>query len=277
MSCRQFKLIYSTALVLLIVSTVLRVSAATVWAEDFGAENLDEWNLSRFTIDPSGVHTQHNVSEFSIVNGALTAPNTQNWNHPNRALHNSTVAYGTWSFDWVVAEGSTHKTHDGVLFIHTDLEHNYNTTGLTQAEYYAGLSGYVLVLSSLSFSDGPAIYPGLAIVKYTTQEPGYEFLGSHQLSTAPIGSHHIVITRDSQGEFKIYFDSSLSIQVTDNSTTTSEKFGFKSYRGDSQIDNITVKDIPVEPPVLAPASLDITVVVLGLMVLALVAHKRKKS
>ncbi|UCE12923.1 MAG: hypothetical protein JSV04_12115, partial [Candidatus Heimdallarchaeota archaeon] len=195
MSSREFKLFFAVALVLLILSTVLRVSAEDIWTEDF--KDLDGWDLSRFTINPmTGVHTQDDVSGFSLVDEALTAPNSQNWYNPSRALYNSSVAYGTWSFDWVVAEGDSHKAHDGILFIHTDREHNYNLTGLTQAEYYAGLSGYVLVLSTFSFSDGPATYPGLAIVKYTTQEPGYEFLGSHQLSTAPVGSHHIDITRD---------------------------------------------------------------------------------
>ncbi|MHA2293173.1 MAG: hypothetical protein ACXACK_13530 [Candidatus Hodarchaeales archaeon] len=272
MSYKLSKFIVATALILLIVSTIFRISAATVWTEYF--DDLDDWDLSDFTINAiTEVHTQDNVSGFSLVDGALTAPNCLNWNHPSRALRNSTVAYGTWSFDWVVAEGSTHKAHDGVLFIHTDREHNYNINGLTQAEYYAGLSGYVLVLSCMQLS-GVIVGPGLTIVEYTTQEPGYEVLGSHPLSTAPVGPHHIDITRNSQGIFRVFFDSSQVIQVTDNSITTSEKFGFKSFRGDSQIDNITVSDSVDKTP--APASISITVVVLGLMVLPLVAQKRKK-
>ncbi|MHA2293771.1 MAG: hypothetical protein ACXACK_16540 [Candidatus Hodarchaeales archaeon] len=277
MSSKHFKFIMATALILLIVSTIPRVSATTVWTENFEDGNLNDWDLfgtSTNVLDD--IMTRHNVSEFSVVDGALTAPNSQNWGQVSEASHNSTVAYGTWSFDWVVAEGTIHKVYDEILFIYTDREHNYDATGVTTSDFLEGISGYGLILSSSKYPYGDDIAgPGLTLLEYTNQKELVEFHGKHQFGTNLVGTYQIDITRDSQGNFKIYFDSVLYIQATDNSTTTSEKFNFLSFRGDSQIDNITVSDsVDVSYP--APASITVSVVVLGLLILPLVVRKRKK-
>ncbi|UCE14500.1 MAG: hypothetical protein JSV04_04810, partial [Candidatus Heimdallarchaeota archaeon] len=65
----------------------------------------------------------------------------------------------------------------------------------------------------------------------------YLIRGSHQFSSDITGSHHIDITRNLKGEFKVYFDSKQIITYTDNQTTTSEMCIFGSWTGDSSFDN----------------------------------------
>ncbi|MFQ5979883.1 MAG: hypothetical protein ACE5OZ_17265 [Candidatus Heimdallarchaeota archaeon] len=64
----------------------------------------------------------------------------------------------------------------------------------------------------------------------------------HQFSSPITGSHHIAVTRDLQGNFEVFFDSTLIIEASDNSTTTSEKFIITSWVGDSAFDNIVVSN-----------------------------------
>ena len=75
-------------------------SATVVWEEDFA--DIDDCDLSYWD-DDSGRFIAMNETGFHLQNGVLTAPNDQyTFRYNAMAYHNSTTAYGTWTFDWVI-------------------------------------------------------------------------------------------------------------------------------------------------------------------------------
>ncbi len=93
------------------------------------------------------------------------------------------------------------------------------------------------------------------------------------------GSHQVHVTRGLQGEFNVFFDSSLIITVTDNTITSSDRIFFGSMLGDSTFDNISVSDT-VEDPSTTTAKkgpgFELEVVVLRLSLFFLFTRKRRR-
>ncbi len=156
------------------------------------------------------------------------------------ALHNNTVAYGTWSFDWAPAASPTAETlfdyiaiigntpavnlPGGVLNLPRDDEAwgTYYNVGITQNN--AG---------------------GIQRIDLSKQEAApftLTTLGTYDLTPPVMGPIHIEVTRDSQGQFKVYYDTEEIINAIDNDITISEYFLFTSRVGDTGIDNITINN-----------------------------------
>jgi hypothetical protein len=158
-----------------------------------------------------------------------------------QAEHASSVAYGTWSFDWAVEPGENHESVDIVSFIANN--HSSETAQLLPFE--VNVTGFWLWLLSgqkLGWMGDPD-RPMIALVSYEGGVGGVSGVeGRHQFSSPITGSHHIAITRTLQGDFQVFFDSTLIIEASDNSTTTSEKFVITSWVGDSAFDNIVVSN-----------------------------------
>ncbi len=256
--------------ILILISLNLPMNQAqgsVVWTEDFTGDP-DDWSFGNWGVNPDDTWYSTGTG-YSVVDGVLRAPNNQDFSNLSMAHRDSTVAYGNWSADWFIASGTDHLAYDVLIFMITDLVHDYNATGLTESQYLANTIGYGLVLVSSSDWSVFEGYrdPGITLVRFpspTVTLDTYKF-------TADIeGSHNIEITRNLQGQISVYFDTELKLQATDNVTTTSEKFFLVSFKGDSGFDNITVSEnIPT-----TTESFIVWLLFPSLMILVVIRRKR---
>ena len=200
--------------------------------------------------------------EFTIENGKLNAPLQADYGSSvTRALHNSNVAYGKWSFEWTAS--STQPSYDGFEFILTDYAsspYDYEGRNFPSIDH---LAGYALVVSNYASNLGN----GFGFVKFENSSSNSipKLLKTYSFDSNINGSHNFEITRDNNGQFNISFDSILRMQVTDTTFTTSEVFTFVSFQGNSSIDNIVIeaptKSSPFTPfPIIALGFVGITTI-----------------
>ncbi|MHA2253559.1 MAG: hypothetical protein ACXAD7_24585 [Candidatus Kariarchaeaceae archaeon] len=232
-----FLLIFTLALTTIPQSA----NGEVAWSDDFEGD-FDDWQTMSYHSNTSiwtGLLSASD-SVFTIADGALTSPHFDEFKDSAHAYHDSTHAYGTWSFDWQVS--SDMRSFDSIEFMFSDPKNNFNWSGVYGND--KGIAGYALTLGSYDESRVDSTTPGLNLVKLSNIGGIFSpsNLKSHSFDDAIEGSHHIDITRSTDGEFKVFFDSDLIIQVTDNAITTSEKFGFTSWIGASSIDNLEVSD-----------------------------------
>jgi hypothetical protein len=223
-----------------------QASAEMVWQEDF--DDLNNWTLEGGS-NMTGIMQTNPDHGLITVDGALTAPNSTTFDTASFAIHNSTVAYGTWRFKWYAAEGSDRAVYDNHAFIFNNPS-DWNLSGETQDEFLKDTSGYsLLMISQYMPSTGVAEAPGLSLCEFTNDETSpFDVFASYGFNASITGWHNIIITRNSEGEFNVFYDSTLVMQATDNSTTTSEYFVFGSFKGDSRFDDISVSDAVDYPP-----------------------------
>ena len=250
---KKTKIFFSLIIGLLMIQSVNRVAAETVWEEDFETPPFDEWTLQgheEFRVDASTRYAYPNSDLVpEIIDGELRMPivtETENLS-VSCAIRNSTVAYGTWSFDWEInsSTGTEHETWDNIWFI-SDMP--VNLTGVNFDTPFC--EGYVLMLQSAS--EGYPGVPSSCIYLWKQQYyvPVVSTLYGYDIPGTKItGAHHIDITRNLTGEFNVWFDSIHIFTVTDKAITTSERILFRSHLGDSTFDNITVSDsVDLTPP-----------------------------
>ena len=222
----------------LVVFSICPTKAAIIWQEDFECEltDLTDWILHGWQTNSTNHFEQTPDSGFTIQGGALTGPNSTSFNNGSFAYHNCSLAYGTWSFDWII---SVRTTYDLIHLVYSDPINQLNFTGKTMDEYVLSVKTYTLILASTATGAGRGIH--LFVTTGNASNMDKE-LATYDFGSDLTGLHQVQITRDERGEFKVYFDSELVMQVTDNTYTTSEYFNFASIKGDSQIDNIVVSD-----------------------------------
>ncbi len=253
------KALVSFLLIIIISSYTNPVKGSVTWSEEFTSSSLNNWNISACSSnDIWGSPCDNNNTTLSVINGALTAPDTTEFTHVSRAFHNSSVAYGTWEFDWTV--GHRNKSFDAVEFAFTDYKHEYNWANINPSA--KNWTGYALVMvsweiPSWSGSNGP----GLHLMKFTNTYSNFApvTVETVKFNETISGTHHIEIVRDTNGGFEIQFDSEVVISDTDNTHKTSEMFAFASWLGDSSIDNITVSSNDTttsDPPNTSESSTD---------------------
>ncbi len=226
---------------LLFASFISQSSALLVWDEDFENPPFD-WFLHNYNYTGTWINTPNNFPPI-IANGAL------HMSTPSEmlasAIHNSTIAYGSWSFDFHISFDQIQESVSRIMFI----GNNYgggdlNLTGKAYSWANNQPSSYVIYITS-----GTDMW-GLTFNTITLKiwKPGYpthiwETLADYMFSSPIIGSHNMTITRNStQGEFHVYLDSEHLFQVSNNEINTSEIFEFASYIGDISFDNLTVND-----------------------------------
>ena len=228
------KLVLALLMVIILVVPLRQISATIIWSEDFEGP-LDDWEFRGYSYDT--VFMPNDSVAPSIVNGTLQMPNIRVLTE-SQFFRNSTVAYGTWSFDWHVAPGDDHSSVDGIFLVINNFPNNL--TGLSNSQLASTISGYVLILISADRPSSQYADRSITLAKYLSYS--FSILEYHQFTASITGFHHIDVTRNLQGEFKVYYDSNLIIQYTDNTITTSEKCVIVSWMGDSAFDNITVSD-----------------------------------
>jgi hypothetical protein len=187
------------------------IPAGIIWSDDFNDGNFQGWSVTR-----GGYSATEN-----LIRGTTTT-----WNYIE---HPSTVAHGTWSFDHNFYAGldGIWQPVDGDLAIWF-IANGHQSGDTTQAD-----NGYFLVF-----------HPHVDAIELW-MDPGDEgynrvLLGSW---TPPdfVKWWHVEITRDSDGEFKVYLDDVLRIQATDTTYDSSIFFGFLGYN-QQEMDNVVVSD-----------------------------------
>ncbi|MFX0087555.1 MAG: hypothetical protein ACFFAU_18030 [Candidatus Hodarchaeota archaeon] len=222
-----------------------RVSTTVIWEENFEG-SPDDWSLSYWNTS-SGVFVKQPEPGFTIQNGILTAPNDRTFDMAAFAYRNSSVAYGTWAFDWVVEPGTDHCAYDVISLLGNDSAGDYDPSGETWDEYLANDYTYNLGMSSSSATGGAGTWvkPGLNFVKRAGGGDTDVMLGKYQFANDITGIHRVEVTRDNSGKFRIYFDDTFLFSAIDNEFKTSEVFFLGSAKGDSGFDNITITNNPI--------------------------------
>ncbi|MFX1249783.1 MAG: hypothetical protein ACFFBQ_20520 [Promethearchaeota archaeon] len=257
----------------LIFTSVKTAFTANGWSDDFESAPSDgipeDWEIYAYDRGDTGGDSPatpltDDKYHVRVRNGALMAPyyNLEEVGGLmilSEAFHNSTVAYGTWSFDWIVSEEShtDHGAFDTIAFILNSENSIWDRDGLTESGWAADKTGYLLYLMSRSKSElgfapaFPAVGPGISFFKTTDT---FSWGKSRKFCQNVYGTHHIDIQRTPEGEFKIYYDNVPIIKDSDDKVTTSEKFLFSSFQGDSGIDNLEITEeiTTITPPETTP-------------------------
>ncbi|UCG01640.1 MAG: hypothetical protein JSW11_18770 [Candidatus Heimdallarchaeota archaeon] len=250
-----------------------------VWSETF--DTAEEWKLQGFDYvdykDQRGVGFTWEPEHTPIVkNGVLEMLNTQTGWYYSQAIHTSTVAYGTWSFDWCVNPGSDHLAYDVVFFI----ANNYIPTeqsGDLSDSLNLNTTAYVLSLTSGHKKEGSdELIPAISLAEWRTNTKHLIYYDYHEFSSPLEGAYHIDITRNVTGEFHIYLDQELILKVTDRSTTTSENFIFASWFGDSLFDNLTVSSTVDVVPLESESKAEYPPLVILVVPIGVIIFLRKK-
>ncbi|MFX1517206.1 MAG: hypothetical protein ACFFC6_12960 [Promethearchaeota archaeon] len=259
---------------LLCCSLIFPGQAKTIWSENFDSGTSEELSLFAWTVI-NGDFTTNDSAKPTIVNKALEMPNTREWGTWSTAQRNTTVAHGTWSFDYTVKTGADHTACDVIFFIVNGM--SWDLDGLpVSGDPYGGYVGYILAIKTSNQSyiwgdDSREIILG----QYTPITHNYYQRVKYQFPSDIVGTHHIDITRNEKGEFKVYFDSKQIISYTNLQTSISEICIFGSWTGDSTFDNITVSD-SVDVTSSSSPSLEITLVIPSVVLMVTVSRLNKK-
>ncbi|UCG03783.1 MAG: hypothetical protein JSW11_07310 [Candidatus Heimdallarchaeota archaeon] len=275
-----FRLNFILPLGVLFLLPLTQVTAKVVWKEDWENPPFDEWTLVGYSYDDVNGFQPNTTNDPAVVDGVLkmNSPSDSFGNFWSSAYRNSTVAYGTWSFDWMVEPGEDHESYVNIFFLINDFPRNL--TGVTIA---LPTPGYRLILQS--GSKGPLGDNSINFFRSGVGDP----LQTKVFTSSITGSHHIDITRSLNGRFNVFFDATGSsappiISITHNGTTTCEQFVVGSWIGDSAIDNITISDtIDVTPTGTTTSatttdgtpSFELEVLVFSLVLFFIVSRKRR--
>jgi hypothetical protein len=198
------------------------IPSAIVWSEEFEDGDISDWEI--FEINwtlPDGV-ANFSVDSLDLVNvsdGVMQLIGPE-WIF---AAYNSSIAYGTWTFDVDIQQPEGFNRF-GVNFIGERFGEHWLPPGGSSRAYF------------LSFwCDEQEIRFALNDYPSTTV-----FLDSHRPAVF-FGWNSFIVTRDPTGQFYVYLNGELILDVEDSTHTTSEQFGIFGMANPA-IDNITGSD-----------------------------------
>jgi len=224
MKTRWMNLIAGFTMLVLCVSVCTTSSDATViWSDDFNNGNYDGWLICNNTV-------VNPPSAWSAANHYLQIDQGDS----GTISHPSTLAYGTWSFDFK-ANGTQVTTGQGLSigFISNDIN---DATDVVNPEDW---SCYGLKIRAAITTEGKEFY--LSLTKW--YRGVFTTLDSSDSYLPVVGWHHIDVSRTTGGLFQVYVNDSLILQGTDTEMTTSELF-VVSLADWNMVDNVVVDDAP---------------------------------
>ena len=211
-----------------------------VWSFDFDDGNYSDWT---FYGNQGTMPYTEEVGNFSAEDGALRATG----DYFNIATVNSSVAYGTWTFDVDIVDTPIHEIVISFLTVSWSIEVN-------------GLECYFLqVITGLyGTSAQPRLQLGRVIPTPDSPAPrSITWLGRYDYDDL-LGWKNFIITRENNGQFYIYMNQTLVIGVKDSLYTKCNEFLFGAKAGPA-IDNIVVNDtvdFDAAPPEWEPEPTD---------------------
>ncbi|MGY5879019.1 MAG: hypothetical protein RTV31_02155 [Candidatus Thorarchaeota archaeon] len=200
-------------------ATSIAIPAAEIWSDNFDDEDISDWQT--FAVNGSTIPSYIQEGNTS-ADGGVMRHDGRLWTY---AGHNSSVAYGTWSFD-IDIQDPINEFHFSILFmseIYNDDWRAAETLGKC----------YCVIFYTNEFKDHD-------IVLFQS-DVGLKLEIDHYIEESIIGWKNIIITRELTGQFYIYMDGSLILKGRNTVYTTSERFYFAS-KGNPAIDNVTVSD-----------------------------------
>jgi hypothetical protein len=248
---------------LFLIVSINQVMAIETVTHDFEG-SIDEWVIQSWKKSVDGAIPIKDSPGFTVQDGILRAPNSADLDTYEVAYTNSSVAYGTWEFDWFIRFWS----FDIVPFIFNDLVNNYNQTGLTEDEWIKNCTGYGLFMQD---------FDEISLISYYHYANDLEpFLATHFFSQSlSPGVHKIKVTRNYDGVFLVYLNSELIMRATDNNVTTSSVFHINSFQGDSGFDNITISSAVI--PTTTTTNTPSFELVTSLLIVGIVLKYRKNK
>ncbi len=202
------------------------IPSGVVWTENFDDGNLSDWEIFEinWTLPDGTVNWTKDPNDLFSVSGGILRSIGPEWNF---AAYNSSIAYGTWSFD-VDVQHPDGFNRFGVSFIGEKFgEHWLPADGSSDA-YFLCFWFYEL---------GPG---GEIRFARNTVSGGTNFLDTYGVSNIS-GWKRFIVTREPSGQFYVYLNGSVILDVKDSTHTTSERFGIFGMANPA-IDNITVSD-----------------------------------
>lgn len=207
--------------------TAFVVSQSGGWSDDFNDGNIDGWTVQGWnrTADPPTALP----GNFTADDYTLRAYDDET----NQAYHTSTVAYGSWVFDYHSVP--TPNNHSYVAFVSGPAT-EFDGPGWEATVPYE----YGIVVVNGEFASFNNTF-----ILYRRNQGNINVipLGEHDVDVVS-GWYHINITRDFEGNFEVYFNDTLEITAVETGYTTSEIFSFYTHAGPA-LDNIVVT--PREP------------------------------
>jgi hypothetical protein len=221
--------------------------ADLMFSYDFDDENLSDWYS--FAID-DGIPYNVYPSNISVVNGSMKMQG----DHWNIALVNSSVAYGSWSFDVFVEDVPV----DHEIVIPFILIEYVTDLYLMQAYFFQIVTGnYHNFLIPGTNPEQPRLQAGK--MYRSSSHEGRSLEWKAQKDTDDIwGWKNFIITREDNGQFYAYMNGSLLFGFKDVQHTTCNYFGF-STRAGVALDNLFVYDNVIydaAPPEWSPTPTD---------------------
>jgi hypothetical protein len=218
---------------------VILQSNARYWSDDFTDRDYDGWTITGYNFEPFYVDMMTPPipiqGNYSAEDGTLLSLGPRVPGLAGVASHPSTVAYGTWSFDIHITDETEEHFY---IYFATD----------EWGDYPLHINSYDIAIvlqpgQAWSWELEEDAQSGFVLVKRNgaATEGGWQGLGSYSLYEELSGVYHIDITRDHNGNFKVYIDGDLVIEAKDNEHTTSTWFRFTGEPGPA-IDNVVVKD-----------------------------------
>lgn len=213
---------------------------AVVWSDDFDDGDYEGWIIYEDASNWTATNKYLQIDQGS--EGGISHP--------------STVAYGTWSFDFKADEDS----FDGfaVDFISNDV----NEVGTDHWNCYWLAFGEVIQPES------KAVAISLHYYNYST---GGTTIDSAEDVIPLTGWLHIDVTRTTAGLFSVYHNGSLIMQGTHTEMETSELFIFWAYNLE-MFDNFIVRD-DSGPDLLLIAAIGVSAVVIIAVVVIILKRR----
>ena len=203
------------------------VRASDIFADDFNDGNYDGWYTQGSLYNYSDATWYENMGNLTAANNVLEAsgdPGNASKGQYQRAYINSSVAYGTWSFDLYVVDNG----HD--IWFNLLLDNTGLPEVVTQCYFFT-------VDTS----------PGECEFGWWTGT-SYYYLVSHDVGLAPWTDSwtHFDITRNSTGRFDVYLNGTHVMSATHTAYTEGSYFRWTGQTG-SAIDNVVILDYVVQP------------------------------
>jgi hypothetical protein len=210
-----------------------------VWSDDFNDGDLEGWRAEGYYAPLVGDWSYPPNGEMANIDNVLRIPGDLEFRNGSIIIHESNVSYGSWSFDLHIksAMGSSNHTH--VYFI--------DGRPYQDPHPFTSLCCYDIMVSSTQWSPKLGEVPDYAKEVYDlspayflVKRPGVQVLAYFQEDNVD-GWKHFEITRNDDGNFKVYINGTLRIEATDNSYRVSRSFWFTGESGTyAGLDNIVV-------------------------------------
>ncbi|MFW9793107.1 MAG: hypothetical protein ACFFEE_02300 [Candidatus Thorarchaeota archaeon] len=194
--------------------------SAIVWEDNFDDEDISDWQI--FKVNHTASPDTLMPGNTTAVGGVMRHLETE-WSY---AGHNSSVAFGTWTFD-VDIQKPVNEYHFSIAFISEVFDDDWLTYETVGEAYGVTIYLHEGEITEIRLTKG-------------NHETGASYLGTYTKSNL-VGWNNIIVTRDQTGHFWVYLNGNFKIYAKDLQYSTSERFYFLSHGGPA-IDNLTVSD-----------------------------------